>query len=70
MFVPNRVLAVVPEGEVGAVGELVPVVAAKIARGGAATAYVCERGVCALPTSDPRVFVQQAGKVQPLPPGA
>jgi uncharacterized protein YyaL (SSP411 family) len=66
-FVPNRVLAVVSAGEVEKIAELVPVAGGKLAQNGAATAYVCERGVCALPTSDPTVFVKQVAKVEPLP---
>jgi uncharacterized protein YyaL (SSP411 family) len=45
---------------------LVPLVAEKKARGGAATAYVCERGVCALPTTDAEVFAKQIAAVVSL----
>jgi uncharacterized protein YyaL (SSP411 family) len=46
---------------------LIPLVAEKKALGGTPTAYVCERKVCALPTSDPTVLAQQLAKVEPLP---
>jgi hypothetical protein len=58
-FLPKRVLVVVPEGDRAALADVIPMVADKIARGGKPTAYVCERGVCALPTADPEVFARQ-----------
>ena len=64
---PNRVLVVVAEGgEQARLAALVPLVADKTAAGGKATAYVCERRVCELPTSDPAVFARQLEKVTPL----
>ncbi len=60
-FVPNRVVAVVRAGEHA---ERIPLVEAKTAQGGKATAYVCERGACELPTSDPAVFRKQIAKVR------
>jgi uncharacterized protein len=69
-FVPNRVLVVANERETDGIAELVPLAAGKIARGGVPTAYVCERGTCALPTGDPAVFVGQATKVASRPAGA
>jgi len=66
-FLPNRVLAVVAEGrDLAAQSELVPILEGKVARGGRATAYVCERRICDLPTSDPEVFEKQIRKVAPL----
>jgi uncharacterized protein YyaL (SSP411 family) len=56
-FVPNRVVAIVSEGDGAA--EWIPLVAGKSALEGLATAYVCENGVCAYPTSDPDVFSNQ-----------
>jgi uncharacterized protein YyaL (SSP411 family) len=41
-------------------------VAEKQALHGAATAYVCEQKVCALPTSDPAVLAAQLAKVHRL----
>ena len=62
-FVPNRVLSVVSQGDhLQRTGEVVPLVKGKMARGGKATAYVCERQVCDLPTSDPTVFAAQLEK--------
>jgi len=67
-FVPNRVLTVVAEGEdADAIAEVVPLVRGKQARGGKATAYVCERQVCDLPTSDPEVFAQQLARHRDAP---
>ena len=39
--------------------EMVPYAEGKVAREGRATAYVCERFVCQLPTTDPEVFAEQ-----------
>lgn len=59
-FLPNRVLAVVTQGEDSAAHQrLIPWLEAKIAIGGRVTAYVCERHVCKLPTDDPDTFAQQ-----------
>jgi uncharacterized protein YyaL (SSP411 family) len=46
--------------------KLVPLVASKVAQGGKATAYVCEKKVCALPTTDPAIFAKQISQVRPL----
>ncbi|MBW2375414.1 MAG: hypothetical protein JRF55_05380 [Deltaproteobacteria bacterium] len=35
--------------------------------GGKATAYVCERGRCELPTSNPSVFQKQVDRRKPYP---
>lgn len=68
-FLPNRVLAVVTQGEdLAAHQRLVPWLEAKIAIGGRVTAYVCERHVCKLPTSDPDTFAQQIPSSLPLGP--
>lgn len=42
-----------------------PIVAEKVARGGAVTAYVCVRGTCKLPTTSPEVMVQQLRDAPP-----
>jgi uncharacterized protein YyaL (SSP411 family) len=69
-FLPNRVIAVAAEGEdLAAQSRLVPLLREKLSRKGPATAYVCERGVCRLPTADPDVFAEQLRKVEPLPAG-
>jgi hypothetical protein len=39
----------------------VPITAEKIAQDGKPTAYVCERRVCKLPTTDPETFARQLG---------
>jgi uncharacterized protein YyaL (SSP411 family) len=67
-FLPNSVVAVVRDGsDQAALAPLVPLVAEKEARNGRATAYVCERRVCDLPTADPDVFARQLAKVEPIP---
>jgi hypothetical protein len=59
-FLPNRVLVTAGEAELaGDLGKLVPWAAHKPARRGQPTAYVCRRGACNLPTSDPAVFAAQ-----------
>ncbi len=60
IYLPNRVLVVVSAGE--ALAELeavVPLVGSKTAQHGRATAYVCEKRACELPTTDPDVFARQ-----------
>ncbi|HLY36979.1 MAG TPA: thioredoxin domain-containing protein [Candidatus Binatia bacterium] len=67
-YVPNRMLTVATDGdEVARQAELIPVAAEKSALHGAATAFVCEQKVCALPTSDPAVLADQLARVQRLP---
>jgi uncharacterized protein YyaL (SSP411 family) len=61
-FLPNRILVVVPRREVEEMARLVPLVEGKTAREGKTTAYVCERRVCDLPTTDPEVFARQIAK--------
>jgi uncharacterized protein YyaL (SSP411 family) len=60
-FLPNKVVVVVPQrgAESKAHAKLVPLTRGKVARKGNATAYVCERGVCDLPTTDVEVFSRQ-----------
>ncbi len=67
-FLPNRVLIVVPEGQpLRELSKLTPLVEGKVAARAQATAYVCKRGVCDLPTTDPAVFEKQIRQVDPLP---
>ena len=67
-YVPNKVLSVVSQGrEVEARAELIPLVKGKVARKGLATAYVCEKGVCQLPTTDVAVFARQLDRRQTPP---
>ncbi|RLB51361.1 MAG: hypothetical protein DRJ42_17015, partial [Deltaproteobacteria bacterium] len=68
-FVPNRVLMRVTEAQARAQVGLIPLLEGKVALDGVATAYVCERGRCELPTSDPNVLRRQLSAVQPLIPG-
>ncbi len=66
-FLPNRILAVAGEGQdLNAQAKLVPLLENKIAQKGKPTAYVCERGVCELPTTAPDVFARQLRKVRKL----
>ncbi|MFP6599394.1 MAG: thioredoxin domain-containing protein [Deltaproteobacteria bacterium] len=68
VFLPNRVLAVISTADVhGPMAEAVPLIKGKVARAGKVTAYVCERRVCKLPTSDPEVFGEQISTVRPYP---
>jgi hypothetical protein len=70
-YLPNRLLTVAAEGDdLTRQRALIPLVGEKRALGGAATAYVCEEKVCALPTSDPAVLAAQLARVQPLPDAA
>jgi uncharacterized protein YyaL (SSP411 family) len=64
-FLPSRALAGGAEGkEIGALGATVSFVAEKRALGGRATAYVCERGRCELPTGDPEVLARQLARAR------
>jgi hypothetical protein len=66
-FVPNRILVVAVEGsDLLAQSRLVPLLEGKVARGGQATAYVCERRICERPTSDPALFAAQIAKTERL----
>ncbi|MBI3697891.1 MAG: thioredoxin domain-containing protein [Acidobacteria bacterium] len=63
-FLPNRILVLVSPAHDPS--KLIPLVENKLPLKGKATAYVCEKRVCALPTSDPEVFTKQLRKTQPL----
>ena len=41
---------------------VVPLARAKSARGGKTTAYVCEQGICKLPTTSVETFIEQLAK--------
>ena len=60
-FLPNKVVVITSEkgAENEAHAQLVPLIKGKVARKGRTTAYVCERGVCQLPTTDVDVFSRQ-----------
>jgi uncharacterized protein YyaL (SSP411 family) len=66
-FLPNRIVAVAGQGEdLNTQAKLVPLLENKIAQKGKSTAYVCESGVCELPTTSPDVFARQLRKVRKL----
>jgi uncharacterized protein len=59
-FLPNRALLGAAEGrKLDALARLAPIVAGKTAVSGKPTAYVCERGACRLPTTDPAAMEEQ-----------
>ena len=67
-FVPNMVLVVASEGEInGELGTRVPWVQKKKLLGHRATAYVCERGACKLPTGEPSQFAAQLADARAYP---
>ena len=61
-YLPNRVLAVVPEREVASLVDAIPLLEEKRALGGRVTAYVCEDRVCQRPAQDPALFARQIRK--------
>ncbi|HUI27611.1 MAG TPA: thioredoxin domain-containing protein, partial [Candidatus Kryptonia bacterium] len=66
-YLPNHVVTIVRQGALPErQASLIPWVQQKVAIGGKPTAYVCERYVCELPTTDPAVFTRQLAKVEPL----
>jgi uncharacterized protein len=71
LFLPNRALMVASQGsEQESHGRLVPLVREKMALQGKATAYVCEQGICTLPTTDPQEFTEQIQWIKKLDGGA
>jgi uncharacterized protein YyaL (SSP411 family) len=66
-FVPNKAFLLVSEPSAEHLKPRVPWLEGKRAIDGTATAYVCERGRCELPTSDPSVFAEQLAKRFPYP---
>jgi uncharacterized protein YyaL (SSP411 family) len=65
-FLPNRVLAVVPDqNREEDLENLIPLIQGKVATDGRATAYVCEHGVCRLPTRDAAVLAEQLAAEAP-----
>jgi uncharacterized protein YyaL (SSP411 family) len=66
-FLPNRTITVATEGkDLEAQARVIPFVQGKSALEGKTTAYVCEEGLCKLPTSDPAVFSRQIKAVKKL----
>jgi uncharacterized protein YyaL (SSP411 family) len=68
-FVPDRVLVVTTTDRVEALARRIPLLAGKRALHGETTAFVCERGRCQLPTSDPEEFARQLAAAKPLSEG-
>jgi hypothetical protein len=67
-FLPNAVRAGAPEGDpVSALSQIAPFFEGKVTQSGKPTAYVCQRGRCDLPTTDPAVFQSQLEKITPYP---
>ncbi|WP_050435922.1 thioredoxin domain-containing protein [Chondromyces crocatus] len=58
-FLPNRIVVGGTERALGELTAQVPLVEGKRALGGAPTVFVCERGRCEAPTTDPAVFADQ-----------
>ena len=58
-YLPNRILAVVDETTAAAQADRIPLFEGKRAIDGRTTAYVCRKGVCKRPTSDPSELARQ-----------
>ncbi|MFW6086138.1 MAG: thioredoxin domain-containing protein [Myxococcota bacterium] len=68
-YLPNGPFVVTREGDaLDRHAVLVPLLEGKRAQQERVTAYVCERGRCELPTSDPAQLARQLEKVHPLGP--
>ena len=65
-YLPNRVLLSLDEATARAQEDLIPLLSYKAAIGGQTTAYVCERGLCEAPTTDPAVLASQLKRIKPL----
>jgi len=63
---PNRVALILGDAALRRHAGRVPWLDGKGPLGGRATAFVCERGRCELPTSDPPVFGRQLRRVEAL----
>ena len=66
-FVPNKAMVLMSEASATEQSARVPWLQGKRVLRGKPTAYVCERGRCELPTSDPKVFGRQLAKRTPYP---
>jgi uncharacterized protein YyaL (SSP411 family) len=67
-FLPNRALTGAAEGEpLARLARLAPFVEDRVAVGGQATAYVCERGACRLPAISPDELAEELRPVRPYP---
>jgi uncharacterized protein YyaL (SSP411 family) len=66
-YLPNAVRAVASEGpDLERQARVVPLLEGRRANRARATAYVCRKNVCDLPTSDPSTFASQLAKTEPL----
>lgn len=65
-FLPNRVLGIISTQELTSHSKVVPLMEGKFPRRGKPTAYVCKRGICKLPTSDPEEFAKQISEIEML----
>jgi uncharacterized protein YyaL (SSP411 family) len=66
-FVPNKAFVVLTNAEAAKQQTQVPWLEGKLAMSGKSTAFVCERGRCELPTSNPAVFQKQIERRKPYP---
>ncbi len=68
VYVPNAAVVVIRDEAYGrALAEATPLAANKVRIGGRSTAYVCERGMCLAPTTDPDGFELQLREAAPYP---
>ena len=65
-YLPNRILLSTEEAGARAQESTLPLLQAKTPIDGQATAYVCERGLCEAPTTDPAVLATQLARIKPL----
>lgn len=67
-FLPNRTLTVAVEGdELDGHAAVIPFAKKKSTLMGKATAYVCSKGICNLPATDPALFSEQLDEVKKYP---
>ncbi len=67
VYLPNKILIVLTEGaDMQVTSDSVPFVQGKIAIKGKTTAYVCKKGICDLPATDPHTFAQQITAIETL----
>jgi uncharacterized protein YyaL (SSP411 family) len=66
-FMPNRVQVIVTMGEeLTTHSKIIPLLESKFPMEGLPTAYVCKKGICLLPTSDPKELAKQIAEVDKL----
>ncbi|HSA22383.1 MAG TPA: hypothetical protein P5076_13095 [Myxococcota bacterium] len=71
VFVPNRALVVAIEGDdILRQRQLVALLEGKRVLQGEATAFVCRRQACELPTAEPDTLTSQLARLGPPPPPA